>query len=302
MLWGGGKSSLRERAETADSAWRSREAETRKAERWEAHQGLSSAETSFPLEPWRQPGVGAVSSWRCSQPGSPSSPEKQAASLTAGQSWGGQGSVAWARSSLFPNQGSWKRLRVCNLGWGLTGWRRALQKEIMGRSRAWPGTGSFAAAFPPPWWLGQAQEHCWGTVGSSTSGPTRCESRLHQPQLRVCVQWGRTTEERSGSPRGEMESRTKSNGHSSTHCVRTRHQSQRLQVRITSVFALWERQTLSICQQSWQQLLQSGCSPSWRPRPERQAPPVSFTKTLRCPCRGNQGPQISGRRPRSHSW
>ena len=29
--------------------------------------------------------------------------------------WCGRG------SSLVPNQGSWRRLRVCNLGWGLTG-------------------------------------------------------------------------------------------------------------------------------------------------------------------------------------
>lgn len=92
--------------------------------------------------------------------------------------------------------------------------------------------------------------------------------------------------------------RTKSNGHQALTACAPGTSLNVSQVRITSVFALWERQTLSICQHSWQQLLQSGCSPSWRPCQSGKLPPVSFTKTLRCPsCRGNQGPQISSRRP-----
>lgn len=122
MLWGWGKSSLREkRQKTTGLGLEKQEAETRKAEQAWGHQGLSSAETSFPLEPWRQPGGWGQCPPGGPQPGSPAPQRSRQPLSTAGQSWGGQGSVVWARSSLFPNQGSWKRLRVCNLGWGLTG-------------------------------------------------------------------------------------------------------------------------------------------------------------------------------------
>lgn len=95
----------------------------------------------------------------------PPAPQRSRQPLsTAGQSWGGQGSVVWARSSLFPNQGSWKRLRVCNLGWGLTGGGGFAEGD--NGEEPSPGLEQGAGgSLPPPWWLGQACEHCWGTGG-----------------------------------------------------------------------------------------------------------------------------------------
>lgn len=138
------------------------------------------------------------------QPGSPSSQRSRQPLSTAGQSWGGQGSVVWARSSLVPNQGSWKRLRVCNLGWGLTGGGGFAEGD--NGEEPSPGLEQGAgAAFPLLGGLGRPVSTIGAPVGSSTSGPTRCESHLHQPQLR-CVYDGGGRLKRGVDPPGGDES------------------------------------------------------------------------------------------------
>lgn len=81
----------------------------------------------------------------------------------------------------------------------------ALQKEIMGRSRALAWNREPGAAFPLLGGLGRPVSTVGAPVGSSTSGPTRCESRLHQPQLR-CVYNGGGRLKRGVDPPGGDES------------------------------------------------------------------------------------------------
>lgn len=105
----------RREAETADAESLKQEGQRHAegAPRW------LPPETSFP----------SAARWGPCPPGGspilvPVSPAaREAGSLPAprGQRWGSQECVEGARVQPGPNQGSWRQLRVCNLGWGLTG-------------------------------------------------------------------------------------------------------------------------------------------------------------------------------------
>ena len=77
---------------------------------------------------------------------------REAGSLPPLQDTAGVARAVWCArgSSLAPNQGSWRQLRVCNLGWGLTGGGGFAEGDNGEEPSPGLEQGARGASLPPP--------------------------------------------------------------------------------------------------------------------------------------------------------